>query len=175
MTTSSFQIEIEETRAACPIGEKYGNKCITEGKIPVISCEGSCIRGEIARLAANMIAKHDPYRRGCHGEIITAPHSAMAKWADKAGSIVVIDGCFMQCHGRILKNIVKNDRILQFDALSIYRKYTDLMDVDDVPEHERRETAEHVARVILNTLKNGAGSMRTTDKTACGAQQSCCS
>lgn len=167
MNTGSFQLTIEGTRAVCPIGEKYGNKCIAEGKIPVISCEGSCIRGEIARLAANMIAKHDPYRRGCHGEIITAPHSAMAEWAGKAGNIVVIDGCFMKCHGRILKNIVGKDRILQFDALAIYRKYTNLMDIDDVPEQERKATAKHVAEVIRNALQNSACTEKASEQPSC--------
>lgn len=170
MNTGSFQITIEGTGAVCPIGEKYGNKYTAEGKIPVISCEGSCIRGEIARLAASMIARHEPYRRGCHGEFITAPHSAMAKWEGKARSVIVIDGCFMKCHGRILKNIIEEDRMIQFDALAIYKKYSDLMDIDDVPEPERRATAEHVAGVILDVLRNGAGTAKTTPSTPCCSQ-----
>ena len=170
MNTGSFQLTIEGTRAVCPIGEKYGNKCIAEGKIPVISCEGSCIRGEIARLAANVIAKHEPYRRGCHGEFLTAPHSAMAKWAGKARSVIVIDGCFMKCHGRILKNIIGEDRMIQFDALAIYKKYSDLMAIDDVPEPERRATAEYVASVILDALRTGAGTTITAASTPCCAQ-----
>jgi uncharacterized metal-binding protein len=126
---------------------------MAEGKIPVISCEGGCIRGEIARVAANMVAKDGPYRRGCHGEMFTAPHSAMAHWANEADKVVVIDGCFMHCHGRIMKNLIGEENLLQFDALSIYKKHTDLIEVDDVPEAERKEVARQVADRVLSVLK----------------------
>lgn len=171
MNADSFQQTIDGTKAVCPIGETYGNKCREEGKIPVISCEGSCIRGEIARRAANMLAKHEPYRRGCHGEIFTAPHSAIADWAQKSDKVIVIDGCFMRCHGRILKGIVGSDRMIQFDALAIHKKYTDLMDIDDVPEKECKATAEHVADTILNILQNGACAAVTAGRTSCCTQQ----
>ncbi len=57
-----LNLEITNTDRTCPIGEKIGKKNLDEGKIPVISCEGACIRGEIARVAANMVAKEEPYR-----------------------------------------------------------------------------------------------------------------
>ena len=63
-----FSIAITGTTDRCPIGEEVGNQNLAEGKIPVISCEGPCIRGEIARLAANLVAKEGPYRRCCHGK-----------------------------------------------------------------------------------------------------------
>ena len=124
-----------------------------EGKIPVLSCEGGCIRGEIARLAANMVAKEEPYARGCHGELLTVPESAIAKGSRGAEKVVLIDGCFLRCHGRLLENIVGKDRLVQFDALSIYRKYTDLFDIDDVPEEERKQVAREVADKVLALLK----------------------
>ena len=45
----NFSIEVEGKKAVCPLGEVVGKKMISEGKIPVISCEGGCFRGEIAR------------------------------------------------------------------------------------------------------------------------------
>ena len=149
----NFTIEVEGKKAVCPLGEVVGNKMIAEKKIPVISCEGGCFRGEIARVAAHMVAKEKPYSRGCHGEIFTAPHSAMADWAKKAGKVVVIDGCFMRCHGRIMKNIIGEENMVQFDALSLYNKHTDLIDIDDVPEAERKELAREVADKVLFKLK----------------------
>ncbi len=138
-SNTNFSIEVVGTESLCPIGEVKGKERLTEGKTPVISCEGGCIRGEIARLAANLVAKEEPYRRGCHGEMFTAPRSAMAQWAKKSDKVVVIDGCFMHCHGRIMKNLIGEENLLQFDALSVYKKYTDLIDIDDVPEAERKE------------------------------------
>jgi hypothetical protein len=155
----NFSIDVEGIKAVCPLGEVVGNKMIAEGRIPVISCEGGCLRGEIARVAAHMVAKEEPYSRGCHGEIFTAPHSAMAGWAKKADKVVVIDGCFMRCHGRILKNIVGPQNIIQFNALRIYNKdnkYSGIMLIDEIPETERTELARQVAEEILASLKDGA-------------------
>src|SRR5512143_3463871 len=131
-----FTVEVSETDGKCPIGEKVGNRNFEEGRIPVLSCEGACIRGEIARLAAHLVAKEEPYRRGCHGELFTVPGSALAQWMKNAGRIVLIDGCFLRCHGRILENLVRKENLIQFDALSLYGKYTDRFDIDSVPEEE---------------------------------------
>ncbi len=151
-STSFFSLEVEETKGKCPSGEKIGKQNQAEGKIPVISCEGGCIRGEIARLAANMVAKEEPYRRGCHGELMTIPDSAISQWTRNAEKVVLIDGCFLRCHGRMLRNIVGKDRLLEFDALSFYKKYTDLFDIDDVPEEERNQVARDVADWVLSKL-----------------------
>ncbi len=150
----TFTLEISKTDKTCPAGEKVGAGNITEEKIPVLSCEGACIRGEIARLAANLVAKEEPYRRGCHGELFTVPESELSQWIRKAGKIVLIDGCFLRCHGRILENLVGREHLVQFDALSFYGKYTDRFDIDSVPEAERKETARIVADIVLAELKN---------------------
>ena len=71
-SNTTFSIEVENMKAVCPLGEVVGNKMITEGKIPVISCEGGCFRGEIARVAAHIVAREEPFSRGCHGEIFTS-------------------------------------------------------------------------------------------------------
>ena len=154
--SNSFTLEVAKTGNSCPTGEIAGSRNLKEGKIPVLSCEGACIRGEIARLAANMVAKVEPYRRGCHGELFTVPESALAQWIKKAGKIVLIDGCFLRCHGRILENLVGKENLTQFDALSFYGKYTDRFDIDPVPESERKETARKVAEIILAELNNVA-------------------
>ena len=150
-----FSIVVDEAKGACAMGEFVGKQNKNEGKIPVISCEGACIRGEIARLAAHLVAKEEPYRRGCHGEMFTIPVSAIAQWISGAGKVVVIDGCFLHCHGRILKNLIAEDKIAQFDALSIFNKYTDIFDIDDVPEEERKRVARLVADKVLASLKQG--------------------
>lgn len=150
-----FTLELTSTNKKCPVGEKVGLRNRQEKKIPVISCEGACIRGEIARLAANMVAKEEPYRRACHGELLTVPDSSMTEWIKKSEKIVLIDGCFLRCHGRILENLVGKDNLVQIDALSIYRKYTDRFDIDSVPEEERKQTAREVADRVLTMLRNG--------------------
>lgn len=150
-----FSIQVEGTKGVCPLGEVVGEEMIATKKIPVISCEGGCFRGEIARVAAHIVATHEPYSRGCHGEMFTAPTSAMAEWARKANRVVVIDGCFMRCHGRIMKNLLDEGSMVQFDALEIYNtdgRYTDVMLVDEVPEAERNDLARQVSEKVLSRL-----------------------
>jgi len=153
----NFSIEVEGMKAVCPLGEVVGNKMIAEGKIPVVSCEGGCFRGEIARMAAHLVGKQEPFMRGCHGEMFTAPTSAMADWARKAEKVIVIDGCFMRCHGRIMTNVIGKENMIQFDALRLYNKdnkYTDIMLYDEVPEEERKQLAQQVAdKVVSDTRK----------------------
>ena len=169
----SFLLTVEETTHKCPIGEIVGNKNQAEGKIPVFSCEGACIRGEIARQAANIVAKTEPYRRGCHGELMTIPESAIAKWTETAEKIILIDGCFLRCHGRIMEGLLGKERLIQFDALSHYRKYSDLFDIDDVPAQERNDVAQSVATWVLNSLNQSNFAEHTPDtqspcKSCCG-------
>jgi hypothetical protein len=41
-----LSLEVSKTGKTCPTGEIVGARNIEEGKIPVLSCEGACIRGE---------------------------------------------------------------------------------------------------------------------------------
>jgi len=151
--TTRFSLSVEATPALCPAGEAYAKRNREERRIPVLSCEGPCIRGEIARLAANDIAKRLPtHARACHAETFFVPNSAMAQWVRRADECVVIDGCFLKCHGRVLEGLVAKERIIHFDALSIHHKYSDAFLMDDVPEPEREETARRVADRVVAML-----------------------
>ena len=178
----NFSIEVEGIKAVCPLGEVVGNKMIAEGRIPVISCEGGCFRGEIARVAAHIVAEEEPYSRGCHGEMFTAPRSAMAEWTKKAGKVVVIDGCFMHCHGRIMKNVVGSENTIQFDALPMYnrdKKYSEKMLVSEVPEAERKVLARQVAAKVLTKLRTAPHTIQShglsvgSSQTLCESQAGC--
>jgi hypothetical protein len=52
-----------------------------------------------------------------------------------------------------MKDLIGEDRLVEFDALSHYKKYTDIFDIDGVPEEERHETARGVADWVLESLK----------------------
>ena len=67
--------------------------------------------------------------------------------------MVVIDGCSLFCHGRIAENIIDADKLININVLPIHGKYADLMDVDAVPEDERKQTARETADKILANLK----------------------
>ena len=161
--TADFSLDVQGIKGSCPAGELYAKHQIAQGTRPVLSCEGPCIRGEIARLAANLIAQEVPgLARACHAETFFVPHSAMAAWVKGAEKSVMIDGCFLKCHGRVLKKLVSEEKVVHIDALPFYRKYTDVFLMDDVPEEERKAVARKVADKIIAKLKQDASLAATT-------------
>lgn len=161
--TPDFSVDVQGVKGFCPAGERYAKEQMAKGSIPVLSCEGPCIRGEIARLAANLVAQEvEGVARTCHAEAFFVPHSTMAEWVGTAEKLVMIDGCFLKCHGRVLNKLVGEAKVIQFDALPLYKKYTDIFLMDDVPEEERKAVARQVADKIIAKLKRDASLERTT-------------
>ena len=152
--TPDFSLEVEGVKGLCPAGEVYAKQQMEKTTIPVLSCEGPCIRGEIARLAANFITQDMPsLARAFHAETFFVPHSSMARWVKGAEKSIMIDGCFLKCHGRALKKLVGEEKLIQIDALPFYKKYTDIFLMDDVPEDERKAVARQVADKIIAKLE----------------------
>lgn len=153
--TPDFSLDVQGVKGFCPAGETYAKQQIEAKRIPVLSCEGPCIRGEIARLAANLIAQEEPtLARACHAETFFVPHSSMAAWVKNADRSIMIDGCFLKCHGRVLTELVEEDKVVHIDALPLYKKYNDVFLIEDVPEEERKAVARGVADRILAWLKD---------------------
>lgn len=155
-----FAIRVDGVRGVCPAAEAWAEDKILNRRIPVLACESACIRGDIARLAANLVAAEPPFARVCYAETAFVPHSAMARWVKEAEQVVMINGCFLKCFGRVLNNLVDPGKITHIDALPLYNKYTDVFYMDDVPEVERQETARQVAEKILPDLRACVVSQR---------------
>ena len=152
-STSDFFLEVDGVEGVCPAGEAWAKQQIIEKKIPVFSCEGPCIRGEIARLAANMVAEKVPaYARCCYAEAFLVPYSSMARWTKEADKVIMIDGCFLKCIGRILKNQIDEEKMIHIDTNPMHKKYSDVFLYTDVPEKERKEVARQVADKVMEKL-----------------------
>ncbi len=152
--TQDFTVEVDGVKGVCPAGEAWAEQQILQRKIPVLACEGPCVRGDIARRAANIVGKEEPFARCCYPEMAFVPHSTMARWVKEADKVVMVDGCFLKCIGRVLNNLVDEEKIVHIDALPLYNKYTDVFDMEAVPEAERIDTARHVADQILPSLSD---------------------
>ena len=161
--TPDFSVSVQGIKGFCPAGERYAKEQVAKKTIPVLSCEGPCIRGEIARLAANLVAQEVAgFARACHAEAFYVPHSTMAEWVTTADKLLMIDGCFLKCHGRVLKNLVSEEKVIHIDALPFYKKYTDVFLMEDVPEEERKAAARQVADKIIAQLRQDASLHLTT-------------
>lgn len=171
MQKPHFSIDITSTPAVCAIGETIGERNIADGAVPVLSCEGACIRGEIARLAAHELGRQPGFRRACHGELFSVPHSAMARWVAEAPEVVVIDGCHLHCHARIVEHLAEPDGVRAFDAFARHRRYSDRFDIDSVPEQERVAVARDVANWVRERLERPGSD--EPDAGSCCAGGSC--
>ena len=152
-STPDFTLDVSEVTGHCPAGEVYAKQNIADKKIPVFSCEGPCIRGEVARLAANIVADEAaPYARCCYAETFLVPHSSMTAWVKGAEKVVVIDGCFLKCIGRIAENVIDKKKITWIDTNPIHKQFSDVFLYTDIPEERREEVARKVADKILEEL-----------------------
>jgi hypothetical protein len=86
--------------------------------------------------------------------LITVPDSAISQWIRTAGKVILIDGCFLRCHGRVIEHFIDAEKLVQFDALSHYNRYTDIFDYEDVPADERRAVAQSVADWVMASLES---------------------
>lgn len=152
--TEDFSLNVDAVTGVCPSGERWAEARIAEKSIPVLSCEGPCIRGDIARLAANIVSRQAPYARACYAETALVPHSAMAAWVRQADEVVMIDGCFLKCIGRVVSHLTDREKIIHIDALPLHKRYAKIFHMEDVPESERKETAQQTAEKILDLLAN---------------------
>ena len=159
--TPDFSLDVQGVKGLCPAGEAYAKQHIAANSIPVLSCEGPCIRGEIARLAANLVAQEVPtLARCCHAETFFVPQSTMASWVKGADKVIMIDGCFLKCHGRVLKKLIAEAKVIHIDALPLHRKFNETFLMEDVPESERKAVAREVADKIIATLERDGGTAR---------------
>jgi AhpD family alkylhydroperoxidase len=101
--------------------------------------------------------------------LFAVPDSAMADWVRNAGEVVVIDGCHLKCHRRIVEHLVDPKRLRSFNALAQYRKFNDLFDIDAVPEAERRDIADDVARWVLDDLQKPAVTVASDAASSCAS------
>jgi len=152
-STPDFSIEVREVKGLCPPGEAHAQQNIAGKKTPVLTCEGPCIRGEIARLVGNIVAEEAPYARACYAETFLVPHSSMTKWVNGAERVVVIDGCFLNCIGRVIENVTNKEKVIHIDANQLHRRFEDVFLYTDVPEETRKEVAREVAPKVLEKLK----------------------
>jgi uncharacterized metal-binding protein len=77
----------------------------------------------------------------------------MATWVKEAQKILMLDGCFLKCPGRVLNNLIAEEKVVHIEVLPFYRKYNDVFLIEDVPEGERKAVAREVADKILAKLK----------------------
>ena len=152
--TSDFSLAVEGVKGFCPAGEAFAKRAITDKEDSgprmrrTMYSGRNCQAGRQPGGAGATVLRAGMLRRNllCASFL----YGALGKEADKS---VVIDGCFLKCNGRALKGLVAEGTMVDIYALPMYKKYTDVFLMEDVPEQERKAVARQVADKIITMLK----------------------
>ena len=123
-------------------------------KKAVIACEGSCINGEVARLAANMLAyehQRDSTVRICLGDASTG-NSGMVELVKRAPEVIAIEGCPLRCGTAILKNRLPDLQTTIIDAGNFYS--FDRAKFSNVLDFSREQLEEYAKSVVAYAERN---------------------
>lgn len=172
-------IKIKKVEKVCPACEEYSEKHSTNPpKIAVMACEGACARGEIARIAANLVAHTlapDNTVRICLGGAFTKD-TGQRNLVRRAGRVIAVEGCFISCSSRMMEGVLPglNPEVVQADML--YE--SDLpFGIDEVSGEELRKCANTVARTIVEehiSEKGKEPSSKTISTPSNNTKSACC-
>jgi uncharacterized metal-binding protein len=154
-------IQVKLTDARCEMSDSYAQKHMTTPpKAAVLSCEGMCLRGEVARRAANLIAfdlAPDRVVRVCHGGLLETG-GGMRDLVERADTILMLDGCGMACGTRLLKGAFPDRRPTVVFTNGMFECDATVFSVNEMVDAEIRQYAGTVAaRVVAEQLDARVG------------------
>jgi len=147
-------IRIEKAKNNCHLCDDYAERQKAK-PVAVMCCEGACLRGEIARQAANILCHTltpEKTVRICLGGAFTKD-TGQRNLVRKATRLIALEGCFVNCSSRMMNGVIEGlepeviiaDRLYNFD-----RK---LFGVEEMPPEEIQAHARTVAAKIAAKLE----------------------
>ena len=146
-------VRIEKTKIKCQLCEDYAERQKSK-PVAVMSCEGACLRGEVARRAANILCHSlapEKTVRICLGGAFTKDTGQRALIRN-APRLIAVEGCAINCSSRMMSGVVDGlgpevivaDRLYEFDR--------SLFGIEEMPAEQIEVHARAVARKIADTL-----------------------
>jgi uncharacterized metal-binding protein len=152
-STDFETIRIRKVQANCSLCEDYATRNASK-PIAMLSCEGACLRGEIARRAANQISFRlapEETVRICLGGAFTKDTGQRAL-VHNAGRVMAIEGCFIRCASRMMQGVLPDLRSEVVIADNLYELDGDYFGIDEVSDEEIQAHAETVAARVLERI-----------------------
>jgi uncharacterized metal-binding protein len=154
-------MRIEKTKNVCPMCEDYSRHHATK-PVVVMCCEGACLRGEIARQAANILCHRlapEQTVRLCLGGAFTKD-TGQRDLARNGAAVIAVEGCFLECASRMMKGALPELKPEVIIADGLYEFDRNLFGMEEMAEGEIKAHAEEVAAEIARryNLMRGAGS-----------------
>jgi uncharacterized metal-binding protein len=146
-------VRIEKTKNRCHLCEDYAESQKSK-PVAVMSCEGACLRGEVARQAANIICHSlapEKTVRICLGGAFTKD-TGQRNLVRNATRLIALEGCFVNCSSRMMNGAIDGltpevivvDRLYDFDRR--------MFGVEEMAPEQIQAHAHGVAQKIANTL-----------------------
>jgi uncharacterized metal-binding protein len=154
-------VRIEKTPKVCPMCEDYARRN-TAKPVVVMCCEGACLRGEVARRAANLLCHRlapETTVRLCLGGAFTKD-GGQRGLARNAPRLLAIEGCFLECATRMMKGVTPEASPEMIIADKLYQFDRRLFGIDEMPDEEINRHAEDVARAALAVISTPAACPR---------------
>ncbi len=164
-------VKIAKVTGKCPACEDYAEKNVTTPpKIAVMSCEGACARGEVARRAANMVAHRlarNETVRICLGGAFTKD-TGQRNLVRRAEKVIAIEGCFLACSSRMMKGVLPDLEPVVIQADTLYDSSAVPFGLDEVSDEMFSRYADTAA---LQIVKEQVGEIIPSPemKTCCQA------
>ncbi len=143
-------VRIEKTSNVCPMCEDYATKQASK-PVAIMSCEGACLRGEVARRAANLICHAlAPERtvRICLGGAFTKD-TGQRNLVRNAKRVIALEGCFINCSSRMMKSVISELEPEVIVADKLYDFDRGLFGIDEMSENEIKIHSQNVAKKIV--------------------------
>jgi uncharacterized metal-binding protein len=144
---------IEKTDGACRLCEMYAERQAAK-PVAVICCEGACLRGEVARQAANLVC-HSLARektvRVCLGGAFTKD-TAQRRLVRKAARVIAVEGCPVDCASRTIRGVIEGLDVEVIRTHELFDFDKSLFGIDEMAPEEIRRHSDTVARHIAGRL-----------------------
>ena len=146
-------VRIEKAKNGCQLCEQYAERQQTK-PVAVICCEGACLRGEVARQAANILCHSlapEKTARICLGGAFTKD-TGQRDLVRNAPRLIALEGCHVNCASRMMSGVIDGlapeviiaDRLYEFDRT--------LFGIEEMEPEQIQLHARTVARKIAETL-----------------------
>lgn len=147
------EIRIEKAKNICGLCESYADRHKTK-PIAVMCCEGACLRGEIARQAANILCHRlapEKTVRICLGGAFTK-NTGQRHLVRTAPCVIALEGCLVSCASRMMHGVIPGFAPEVVIADHHYEFDRTLFGIEEMSPEEARTHATRVAAKIAATL-----------------------
>ena len=150
VTNDDYEVvRIKKAKNNCHLCDDYAEWQKTK-PVAVMCCEGACLRGEIARQAANILCHSLASQktvRICLGGAFTKD-TGQRNLVRKATRLIALEGCFVNCSSRMMNGVIDGLKPEVIIADQLYDFDRKLFGVDGMPPEEIQAHARTVAEKI---------------------------